>query len=59
MARMFMPQNGTGVYIAEAESLAHIYRHTGPWTRRFKVSVQVTPGLSDEEWVAAEQALFG
>ena len=57
LARMFMPQNGTGAYIAEAESLAYIYKHTGPWTRKFKVSIEVTPGLSDEEWMTAKQAL--
>ena len=59
LTRMFMPQNGTGLYITEAEMLAHIYRHTGHWTRRFKVSDEVTPGLSDEELMVAAQTLLG
>ena len=59
LARLIMPQNGTGAFIAEAESLAHVYKHTGPWTRAFKISVQITPGLSDEEWVQSEKDLFG
>lgn len=59
LARLIMPQNGTGAFIAEADSLAHVYRHTGPWTRTFKVSVEVSPGLSDEEWMDSERALLG
>ena len=39
--------------------LAQIYRHTGHWTRRFKVSDEVTPGLSDEELMGAAQTLLG
>jgi hypothetical protein len=41
--------------LAEADNMAAVQKHTYPWTKGLGVMVQITPGLSDEEYVALEE----
>ncbi len=55
LARVIFPQSGEGAFIVEAQDMAAVYKHTAPWTKTFGIIVEVTPGLSDEEFLAAEK----
>ncbi|MFL0793792.1 MAG: DUF3303 domain-containing protein [Prochlorococcus sp.] len=56
LERIHFPLKG-GMQIVEAQSAAHVYKFTAPWTKNFGIVVEVLPSLSDNELVATEEAL--
>ena len=56
LERIHFPLQG-GIQLVEAESMAHVYKFTAPWTKNLGIEVEVLPALSDEELIATEEAL--
>lgn len=57
LARQIHPQSGEGVMLVEADNMAAVQKHTYPWTTGLGVMAQITPGLSDEEYVQLEEGI--
>tara|TARA_Y100001968_G_scaffold222656_1_gene205396 strand:+ start:505 stop:807 length:303 start_codon:yes stop_codon:yes gene_type:complete len=58
LERVIDPHQGGGTCIVEADNLKKIYQHTGPWIQSFQCKVEVTPVLSDEDYLKAAKDLL-
>ena len=56
--RVCDPQGGWGTAIVCADHISKVWQHSAPWIKHFKVQIEINPVMSDDEFVANQEAVY-
>ena len=40
------------------DHISKVWQHTAPWIKHFKVQIEINPVMSDDEFVANQEAVY-